>query len=445
MRKLRYRIGGLWLAAALLVVSGLVAASAAKALPTTVPLGGNAYITQSKNKPDESIDDTGLHNWDSRYTTISIYVDVLQPGDLRVSLVGGLFGSTQSTVKVSVGGQSQTVTLAPAGVANTVFPVGTFRVSQPGYVKIDLQGVSNNGGYFGDISGLQLDGTATAGGLIFANDPGNFYWSRRGPSVHLGFSVPANTEYFYSEVTVPVGEDPVGTYYMTNGFNVGYTGMQVNAANKRWILFSVWDPPSGSTTLVAKGNQTIVANFGGEGTGGQSHLICNWRAGSTYRFITRAQPDGQGNTLFSAWFGSPQGVNACGDNGQGGNQAQAGVKWHFIATWKYPGASMYQQGVYSFLEGFNPDTGYLDRRANFGNEWAVSSAGTWTEITSAWYDVDPTGYNNQRADFAGGVVGNRFYLRNDGFFTPSVASHQWFNRPPGGIRPDVDLSRLPEP
>jgi hypothetical protein len=428
--------------------SALLLASCASALHATtwsVPLGGNAYITQSKNKPDETIDGTGLHNWDSAATTISTYVDVLQPGDLRVSLVGGLFGSTQSTVKVSIGAQSQTVALAPAGVANTVFPAGTFTIDQPGYVKIDLQGVSNDGGYFGDISALQLDGSATAGGLLFANDADNFYWSRRGPSVHLGFNVPAATEYFYSEVTVPVGQDPVGTYYLAIGFNVGYFGMQVNAPNKRWILFSVWDPTNGSTTLVSKGNQTLVNNFGGEGTGGQSHLICNWRAGNTYRFITRAQPDGQGNTLYSAWFGTPQSDDGCGDNGQGGDQAKAsaGVKWHFLATWKYPGTAMYHKGVYSFLESFNPDTGYIGRRANFGNEWAVSSSGVWTEVTSAWYDVDPTGLNHQRADFAGGANDNQFYLRNDGFFTPSVASGHWFVRAPNGTHPDVDLSNLP--
>lgn len=434
MRNLIFSAGALLLAAC---------AAPVHATASTVPLGGNAYITQSKNKPDEVISGTGLHNWSSADTTISVYVDVLQPGDLQVSLVGGLFGSTQSTVKVSVGAQSQTISLAPAGAANTVFPVGAFAIEQPGYVKIDLQGVSNDGGYFGDISALQLDGTATAGGLLFADDPANFYWSRRGPSVHLGFSVPAATEYFYSEVTVPVGQDPVGSYYMANGFNVGYFGMQVNAPNQRWILFSVWDPSNGSTTLVAKGNQTVVNNFGGEGTGGQSHLICNWRAGSTYRFITRAQPDGQGNTLFSAWFGTPQSDDGCGDSGQGNEQAQTGVKWHFLATWKYPGTATYHKGVYSFLESFNPDTGYIGRRANFGNEWAVSSTGVWTEITSAGYDVDPTGLNRQRADFAGGADGHQFYLRNDGFFTPSVASGQRFVRTANGTHPDVDLGNLP--
>lgn len=418
-------------------------ASSANAAPAVVPLGGNAYITQAQNKPDESIDNGGLHNWDSSKTTISTYVDVLQPGELQVSLVGGLFGSTRSTVKVSIGDQSETVALAPAGVANSVFPVGTFTIDQPGYVKIDLQGISNDGGYYGDISALQLEGSATTSGLLFANDPANFYWSRRGPSVHLGYHVPAATEYFYSEVTVPTGQDPVGTYYMANGFNVGYFGMQVNASNKRWILFSVWDPSKGSTTLVAKGNKTLVNNFGGEGTGGQSHLICNWVAGNTYRFVTRAQPDGQGNTLFSAWFGTPQNDDGCGDDGQASGPAQAGVKWHFLATWNYPGGSIYHKGMYSFLESFNPDLGYLGRRASFGNQWAVSSTGAWSEITQAWYDVDPTGLNKQRADFAGGADNNQFYLRNDGFFKPSVASGQTFVRRPNGAHPDVDLGNLP--
>ncbi len=436
MRKLGYRITGL------LLVCGLFAAPL-HAATTVVPLGGNAYITQSKNNPDETIDGTGLHNWDSSSTTISTYVDVRQPGALQVALVGGLFGASSSTVRVTIGDQSHTVALTPTGSGNSVFPAGTFAISQPGYVKIDLQGLTKAGGYFGDISGIQLDGSATAGGLLFANDASNFYWSRRGPSVHLLYFMPAGTEYFYNEVTVPVGQDAIGSYFMSNGFDVGYSGMQVNASNKRWILFSVWDPPSGSTTLVAKGNQTIVNNFGGEGTGGQSHLVCNWKAGNTYRFITRAQPDGQGNTLYSAWFGTPQSDDGCGDSGQAVGQANDGVKWHFIATWKYPGASKQFDTTYSFLENFNPDFGYVGRYANYGNQWAISSNGAWNEITWAWYDVDPTGLNNQRADFAGGSASNQFYLRNDGFFTPSVASGQWFSRIPNGVHPNVDLMNLP--
>ncbi|MBV8605763.1 MAG: DUF5077 domain-containing protein [Pelomonas sp.] len=432
MHSLLQRIGGLLLA------SGFFFAAAAQAAPVSVPLGGNAFLTAAP--ADASIDDTGLHNWTSPRTTISTYVDVRQVGNLQVALVGGVFGSNYSLVKVSVDGrQALTVPLAPAGVAGAVFPVGTFYIERPGYVKIELQGVKKDGGYFGDISALQIDGAA-AQGALFANDPSNFYWSRRGSSVHLGFNVPANTEYFYSEVTVPPGQDPIGSYFMANGFNVGYFGMQVNSPTERWILFSVWNPPVGTTKLVASGKNVIVDSFGGEGTGGQSHLVLRWHAGATYRFITRAQPDGQGNTLFSAWFGVPD------DDAQGRQGgAEPCVKWLYIATWQYQGTAMYHQGVYSFLENFNPDYGWRDRYAQYGNQWAVGANGAWTEVSSAYYDVDPTGLNQQRADFAGGVADreSRFYLRNDGFFTPPVASGQTLRRAAGNAPPNVDLSRLP--
>lgn len=61
----------------------------------------------------------------------------------------------------------------------------------------------------------------TSSALVFANDVTNFYWSRRGPSVHMNFTVPSNMEYFYNEVTVPVGQDTVGSYFMVNGFAHG--------------------------------------------------------------------------------------------------------------------------------------------------------------------------------------------------------------------------------
>ncbi|HEX7814616.1 DUF3472 domain-containing protein [Dyella sp.] len=417
MRPVAYRLTGLLLA---LSCSHVLAQTA----PVQVPLGGNAYITTTSPAADELIDDNGLHNWDSRQAVISTFFDVQQAGQLNLSLVGSLSGASHSTVKVTVGRQSHLVHLSNTGTSP--FAAGNFTIDKPGYVRVDLQGVSTDGGYFGDIADLQASGSATQAGTVFANDPSNFYWSLRGPSVHLGFQVPANTEYFYSEVTVPRGQDPVGSYYMANGFDVGYFGIQVNSPTERWILFSVWDSPTAPTSLVRQGPGVIIDNFGGEGTGGQSHIVYPWKAGQTYRFITRAQADGQGNTLYTAWFGE-----------------KCSNKWQLLATWKYAGASKSLTGVYSFLESFNPATGYIGREGNFANEWAVDSAGHWSEITSAYYDVDPTGLNKQRLDFAGGANGKAFYLRNDGFFSRSVASGQTFTRESTGRQPDVDLNKLP--
>jgi len=48
--------------------------------------------------------------------------------------------------------------------------------------------------------------------------------------------------YWYSELKVPKGQDTVGAYFMANGFNHGYFGMQVNSETERRIIFSVWSP-----------------------------------------------------------------------------------------------------------------------------------------------------------------------------------------------------------
>ncbi|MET0581535.1 MAG: DUF5077 domain-containing protein [Pseudoxanthomonas sp.] len=409
----------------LLLCFGIATAQAA----TTVPFGGNAYITKTAPAAEELIDDTGLHNWTSSKAVISTYVYIQQPGTLQLSLAGSLDGASHSRAKVTTGGQSKTVDLYSTG--SSPFPVGSYYIARPGYLKIDLQGISTDGGYYGDISGLQIDGPAAAG-AVFANDVANFLWSRRGPSAHLNFNTPADTEYFYSEITVASGQDPIGTYYMANGFDGGYFGIQVKSPTTRWVLFSVWDSSAGNATLVRKGSGVVIDDFEGEGTGGQSYLVFPWKTGKTYRFLTRTQPDGKGNVLYSAWFGLP--TEQCGTAANGG--------WKFIATWKYAGAAT-NQAWNSFIEGFDPDTGYLGRRAAYGNQWAISTSRAWTEITRATFNVDPTGHNRQRLDYAGGIDGKTFYLRNDGFFSGAVTPKQAFVRPPATSHPNVNFNQLP--
>lgn len=64
------------------------------------------------------------------------------------------------------------------------------------------------------------------------NEDNFFYWGRRGPSVHLSYPFADNiqAEWFYNEITVPVTQDVIGSYYMANGFGEGYFGIQVNSA-----------------------------------------------------------------------------------------------------------------------------------------------------------------------------------------------------------------------
>jgi hypothetical protein len=243
----------------------------------------------------------------------------------------------------------------------------------------------------------------------------------------MSYDTPDRTEYFYNEVTVPVGQDAVGSYFMANGFGEGYFGMQVNSTTERRVLFSVWDPASGGrTTLERKGPEVVDNAFGGEGTGGQSYLLFNWVAGKTYRFLTQAWPDGAGSTLYSAWFFAPE----------------AG-SWRFIATWKRPNTSTYLVGCYSFLENFLDFKGYLGRKALYGNQWSRSAAGVWTESTRGRFTGDDTANKQQRMDFAGGLQDGQFFLKNGGFFADSVPVNQEFLRPSTGRKPAVDVALLP--
>jgi hypothetical protein len=419
-------------------LAALLAASAILTLPghasagtdATIALAGNAFVTQSTPNATEIITDTGLANWTTASTVTSAYFRVtaapncsrICPTPVTISLNARLAGSTYSTIRASINGVPFTVRLE--GTATKNYPIAVLLVPA-GYVKIDLQGLSKDGGYFGDVSSLRVE---TSASLKYASDPSNYYWSRRGASVHLRYTVPQDTEYFYNEVTVPTGQDAIGSYYMANGFAEGYFGMQVNSPSERRFLFSVWDADGGAkTTLVSKGAGVIDNRFGGEGTGGQSYLAFNWIAGNTYKFVTRAHPDGAGNTDYSAWFFAPE----------------LGV-WKYLATWKRPGTATYLTDVYSFIENFDDTRGYLERAANYGNQWARTANGTWVELTNAGFTGDDVvAGTQQRMDYAGGLRNNGFYLRIGGFFNNYVPINQSFTRAALGTTPALNLSALP--
>jgi hypothetical protein len=401
--------------------TALLAASVAAPVTTaTVELAGNAFITGGNE--GAVIGEHGLAGWSNPAAVASTYFRVSGAGPVQVALDASLADGGNSTIRVKINGAPFDVKLA--GKARKTYAVGTVNVPAAGYVKVDMQGLSRVKATFGDVAALKV----TANGpLTYANDPANYYWSRRGPSVHMGYTVPANTEYFYNEMTIPKGQDAIGSYFMANGFGQGYMGIQVKSPSERWILFSVWDADNGAkTTLVSKGAGVVDNAFGGEGTGGQTYLSYNWAAGTTYRFITRARPDGNGGSDYSAWFFAPE-----------------TGKWRYIATWKRPAISTYLTGVHSFLENFIDTLGYTERRVQFGNQWARNVAGTWSEVTAGRFTGDATATNAQRMDYAGGLENGKFYLHNGGFFADYVKTGQNFTRPATGQAPAVDVAALP--
>lgn len=397
----------------------------------SVSLGGNTYVTAGEESAQVSTE--GIKSWTGTDAVLSSWFKIGQPGELKLFLKAKATDGP-STVKVTLGGKSFTVKITDA--EETVVPVGSISIQEPGYIRVDLQGEKKEGAQFATISEWVIDGAAAQEPLFFVRDfeP---YWGMRGPSVHMKYTLPEEPiEYFYNEITVPEGEDKIGSYFMTNGFGEGYCGIQANSDTERRVLFSVWSPfetddpkaipEDHRIKLLAKGEGVHIGEFGNEGSGGQSYLIYPWKAGQTYRVMTRVHPDGKGNTAYYAWFFAPE-------EGQ----------WRLIASFLRPQTNAWYTGAHSFLENFIPEQGYQERSVRFGNQWARTAKGEWKELTEGMFTYDATARAGVRQDYAGGVEENRFFLRNGGFFNDNTVFKSVFTRQPNGVAPDVDVAALP--
>jgi len=226
---------------------------------------------------------------------------------------------------------------------------------------------------------------------------------------------------------------------MANGFGEGYFGMQRNSQKESRVLFSVWSPfdtqdpqlipDSLKIRLLRRGEGVHIGEFGNEGSGGQSFLRYNWKAGNTYRFLTQIHPDGKGNTIYTAYF-----------------YAVDEQRWRLIASFLRPRTHVWYTRAHSFLENFIPEQGYLTREVFFGNQWFRTSQGKWKEGAEARFSFDATARAGVRLDYGGGYdkAQNRFFLRNGGFFDDRVAFGTPFTRTPENLPPVIDFEALEE-
>lgn len=405
--------------------------------PLRVPIGGNSWII-NPTTGTESITKAGLINWSSPSANIETYVRFEKTGTLNLSM-NLRVPDGKSRLKVTLLGQSKEIDIQ--GDTLRDYPLGQWVIPKSGYVKITLQGVSKTGRTFAEVSEFNISGEPVDERTAFVrtNEGNFFYWGRRGPSVHLRYPIPGGVEveWFYNEVTVPKGNDVIGSYYMANGFGEGYFGMQVNSAKERRILFSVWSPfqtddpkqipDDQKIRLERKGAAVITNDFGNEGAGGQSFLHYNWQAGQTYKFLLRGLPGTDGYTAYTAYFLAP---DAAG--------------WQLIASFKRPKTTTYLKSLYSFLENFTPETGHIQREVQFSNQWVRSKDGQWQELTNVQFTGDNTAKKAYRMDYAGGLNPNqRFFLRNCGFFDTYTPLGSRFTRPAQNQPPSIDFTTLP--
>ncbi|MGF1922783.1 MAG: DUF3472 domain-containing protein [Bacteroidia bacterium] len=399
-----------------------------------VPLGGNTYASETQNT---SITKNGIENWTDPKVSFTVYVRFAKTGNLSITLnqLSKLTGDSE----LSVGIKSQT-NKVKINQKDVAVEAGDWQIKDTGYVAIQIKGLRKSSNTFPSIGSLQLSGSAVDAKTTFVKDnEGNFfYWGRRGPSVHLTYQMPEKTdiEWFYNEVTVPKGEDLQGSYFMANGFAEGYFGMQVNSPTERRILFSVWSPfqtdnpkeipENQKIKLLKKGKEVYTGEFGNEGSGGQSYLKYNWKAGETYKFLLQATPGNDNYTTYTAYFLVPEEGN-----------------WKLIASFKRPQTQTYLKRLHSFLENFLPEFGDQSRKVLFKNQWVCDSKGLWTEINAARFTTDNTGNKAYRMDYGGGVSGSSFYLTNCGFFSEFTPPKTNFTRRLAKNKPIINFNYLP--
>lgn len=307
---------------------------------------------------------------------------------------------------------------------------GTFDVRQAGYQRFVLESLNEPGTPQGDLDALVLSGPAAKGAHF------NLKPRRNAASVHLTYAVPkdANVAAFYCEVTAV--EDPLWTFYMACGWQGGYFGMQVNGPQGRRIIFSVWDSGGEArdrskvgeedrVKLVEKGENVHTNAFGGEGTGGHSHLVYGWKTGEKQQFLVMAQPAGATHTIYSGFYFLPD-----------------KRRWMLISSWRAPKEGGYLRRPHSFSENFGGDNGHLVRKGLYGNQWIRDDKGQWIELTTATFSHDATG-RADRLDRFMGVENGQFFLSHGGFVPGFTEFGKAFPRPAAGKTPsDVVLPEI---
>jgi hypothetical protein len=406
--------------------------TSAQGLKAIIPLGGNGYVGKGAK-----ITTKGLAEWSDIQAVTSIYFRASIPQFLNIALVMRV-PEGESLIKIKSGAK-----IFEKKISNSSFDtisIGKIEVKTAGHFKIDIQGLKKTHTYFAEITDLIISADKVDQDLVYVKNGSSFHFGRRGPSVHLRYDIPPsiknNVKWFYNEIKVPAKSDVIGSYYMANGFGEGYFGMQVNSPTERRILFSVWSPfvtddpksiPDSMKIIMLKKGLTVkTGEFGNEGSGGQSYMVFPWKTDQAYAFLLGVKPDLKNKTTeYTAYFKDPE-----------------QDKWFLIARFKRPQKATNLTNLYSFLENFTTTTGNISRMGYFQNQWIMDSTGQWHELTSAKFTADATARGNFRKDYAGGVKGHKFFLKNAGFFNQFTSMDQFFKRQPMRVKPVIDFDEL---
>ncbi|HMI05756.1 MAG TPA: DUF5077 domain-containing protein, partial [Pedobacter sp.] len=151
----------------------------------TVPVGGNGWL--SKNSKAQ-IKTEGVVNWRDQTDIISIYFRAETAGEVEVAL---RLSVPEGKSRISVSAEGTALTKEVSNLGAAIVVIGNVSIKQPGYVKVELKGISRTGDVFAEVSDLIVKGDPVTNAAYVKNNEGNFfYWGHRGPSVHLNYQVP---------------------------------------------------------------------------------------------------------------------------------------------------------------------------------------------------------------------------------------------------------------
>ena len=396
-----------------------------------IPLGGNAYSISDGEKL--VIGEEGIESWTNTEKKLAIYFYSAEEWNCILTIP---IETNQNTItySISLNDDFFEVEVLP-NKSEINLGIHTLR---KGYNIVTLKGLETTD-VFPKLTSLNIYSYQLLSlNYVKENSSKRFHWGRRGPSVILGYEFPQNTniKWMYSEIEIPEGNDNIGLYAMANGSREGYFGIQVKSREERWVLFSIWSPyvtddPSQipedqRIQLIKSGQDVQVDEFGNEGSGGQSYLIYPWKTGVNYSFLKSVEPDGNGNTIYTAYFKDPEE----GD-------------WRLIASFLRPQTDTWFAGPYSFLENFNPEEGHKFRKAYYRNIWAISSDDDWFQINNAEFTTDDIGSIQYRLDYQGGVESNKFYLMHCGFFDLYTEKFTELTKTDQSSPPSINFDLLP--
>ena len=75
----------------------------------------------------------------------------------------------------------------------------------------------------------------------------------------------------------------------------------------------------------------------------------------------------------------------------------------------------------------------------FSNQWAITAAGEWIELTDGTFTCDNTGNAKVRMDYQGGEKNGSFFLRNCGFFNENTQYRTKFTREKTNRNPNTEI------